>query len=249
MFKIPDTFLSENEEYLTLVPVRKFAIENPDAKIKNTSRLDQLSQIEAYANIDMKKQEIVEEWIDNSVCAGRKEVYIKELEDDRTRFEYLKNEDNVEKLVQKKITEHRHLCQNIYTPEYTICKYQLRQGELGAVLQIIMCKMIYSFDSKEEKSTQWYPVVVNVYLDKRYIEARAKQKTHMFKYEQVKEIDEIPALTSLTPEKEALEYVCSILGIHKIKNFYKSSENIKEKIYNLLERSIGTPEEIKECIR
>ena len=62
--------------------------------------------------------------------------------------------------------------------------------------------------SKEEKTAQWYPVVVSVYLDKGFVEARVKQKTHMFKYENVLEIDEMPALTSLTPESTAKEALC-----------------------------------------
>ena len=43
-------------------------------------------------------------------------------------------------------------------------------------------------------------------------------------------------------------YVCSILGVQLLKNYFQATENIKGKIYNLLERSIGTPEEIERII-
>lgn len=252
MFVIPDTFRSEYEDYLTLIPIKKFIEDNPEAHIKKSdSRPELLRQIEEYANIDEAKREAVEEWVDNSIIAGRKEIYIKEVEKNEILFKWLKNVSNLEQCFGQNIKEHRHVCGNNYGSEFEACKYFIESGSLGHVIRVILCKMIYSFDSKEEKTAQWYPVVVSVYLDKGFVEARVKQKTHMFKYENVLEIDEMPALTSLTPEstaKEAIMYVCSILGVQLLKNYFQATENIKGKIYNLLERSIGTPEEIERII-
>ena len=252
MFVIPDTFKSEYEDYLTLIPIKKFIEDNPEAHIKKSdSRPELLRRIEEYANIDEAKRESVEEWVDNSIIAGRKEIYIKEVEKNEILFKWLKNVSNLEQCFGQNIKEHRHVCGNSYGSEFEACKCFIENGSLGHVIRVILCKMIYSFDSKEEKTAQWYPVVVSVYLDKGFVEARVKQKTHMFKYENVLEIDEMPALTSLTPEstaKEAIMFVCSILGIRLLKNYFQATENIKGKIYNLLERSIGTPEEIEQII-
>lgn len=252
MFVIPDTFKSEYEDYLTLVPIRKFIDSNPNSHIKKSeSRPELLQRIEEYANIDVDKQECVEEWIDDSIIAGRKEVYIKELEKNQVLFRWLKDKKYIERCFEQNIKEHRHICGNSYTSDFEVCKYIVEEGSLGYTIKIILCKMIYSFDSKEEKTSQWYPVIVSMYLDRGYVEARVKQKTHMFRYERVQEIDEMPALTPLTPEneaKEAIRFTCSLLGLQLSRNYMQATERIKGKIYNLLENSIGTPEEIKNVI-
>ena len=249
MFRIPNTFISSNEDYLTLIPIKEFIKNNPQAEVKkDANRAQQLTLIETYANRNEAAQEIVEEWIDRSIMAGRKEVYLKELENNPIQVGILKERENIERIISGNIKEHRHICNNTYTPDYSICKYDIDEGDFGKVIKIILCKLIYSFDSKEEKSIQWYPVVVNVYLDKGYIEARAKQKTHMFKYERIDNVEEMKGLEALTPEKEAREaigIVCSVLELQTISNHYTSAEHIKQKIYNLLEQSIGTHDEIK----
>lgn len=249
MFVIPDTFMSENEEYLTHIPIKEFIKNNPQANIDRTAkRRQQLLQIQEYANTDENAQQIVEEWIDCSITAGRKEIYLRELEDNQIQFAYLNVNENVEQLMSDKITDHRHICCNKYTADYSICKYTIEdKDDYGKVISVILCKSIYSFDSKEEKSIQWYPVIVNIYLDRQYIEARAKQKTHMFKYEKIDDVDEMSGLESLTPEKEAktaIGIVCKILGIQTLRNNYAAMESVKGKIYNLLDRNIGTPDEI-----
>lgn len=147
MFVIPDTFRSEYEDYLTLIPIKKFIEDNPEAHIKKSdSRPELLRQIEEYANIDEAKREAVEEWVDNSIIAGRKEIYIKEVEKNEILFKWLKNVSNLEQCFGQNIKEHRHVCGNNYGSEFEACKYFIESGSLGHVIRVILCKMIYSFD-------------------------------------------------------------------------------------------------------
>lgn len=42
MFVIPDTFRSEYEDYLTLIPIKKFIEDNPEAHIKKSDSRPEL---------------------------------------------------------------------------------------------------------------------------------------------------------------------------------------------------------------
>ena len=67
-FAIPDTLKNEYEEYLTLLPLRKFAKTHKEAKIPLSKGRPVLIQgIEDFANTNPVNLEIVESWIDASV--------------------------------------------------------------------------------------------------------------------------------------------------------------------------------------
>ena len=71
MFSIPYGFANEDESYITIPAMRRFAKERRNDDLKTTVDRPQLiKDIENYANQSEEKEEIVRDWLDGVLVEG-----------------------------------------------------------------------------------------------------------------------------------------------------------------------------------
>lgn len=245
MFSIPHTFANEDESYITIPALKRFAKEKRNDDLKTTVDRPQLIEdIENYANQSEEKEEIVLDWLDQVLVEGIKEVQIKYL-DDTFPLGLLSDDAYVDGILTPVLVDNnnRHLCGH-YTEALRLYRYEIiSESDQGRRIQFYLGKLLCTFDKKKGSATTMYPIFVEIFIDKGLIVARAKSKSGMYKY-----MDSfvLEAATSTTAEKQmdnAIKYVCGLLSLETASHF-ESSERFKKQLYLMLERYTQTPQEI-----
>lgn len=245
MFSIPHTFANEDESYITIPALKRFAKEKRNDDLKTTVDRPQLIEdIENYANQSEEKEEIVLDWLDQVLVEGIKEVQIKYL-DDTFPLDLLSDDAYVDGILTPVLVDNnnRHLCGH-YTEALRLYRYEIiSESDQGRRIQFYLGKLLCTFDKKKGSATTMYPIFVEIFIDKGLIVARAKSKSGMYKY-----MDSfvLEAATSTTAEKQmdnAIKYVCGLLSLETASHF-ESSERFKKQLYLMLERYTQTPQEI-----
>lgn len=112
MFSIPHTFASEDENYITMPALRRFAKEKRKEDLKTTVDRSQLiKDIESYANQSEENKEIVLDWLDQVLIEGIKDTQIKYLEDN-SFIDFLLNDTYIESILSPALVDSKycHLC-------------------------------------------------------------------------------------------------------------------------------------------
>lgn len=184
MFSIPHIFANENENYITLPALKRFAKEKRKNDLKTTvDRAEIISDIEKYAQISAENEEIVSEWLDQVIIEGIKDVQIKYL-----NLEYQTDLLFDDEYLQKKLElllkpgEKRHLT-GLYTKELKLFRYQIVQhSSKGRSIKLYLGKLLCTFDKNTRiATTSPYPIFVEIYVDQGIIVTRAKSKSGLFK--------------------------------------------------------------------
>ena len=185
MFSIPDAFANEDESYITLPALKRFAKEKRHSDLKTTvDRAELISDIEKYAAVSPENEESVLDWLDQVVVEGIKDVQIK-LINPTSISGILLDDDLLRGKLETLILpgEKRHL-NGLYKEDVKLFKYQIiNSANHGRSVRLFLGKLLCSFDKRTHKSsTIPYPILVEVYIDKGLIVSRAKSKSGIFKY-------------------------------------------------------------------
>lgn len=249
MFSIPHTFANEDESYITIPALRRFAKEKKKEDLKTTVDRPQLMEdIEKYANQSVEKEEEVLDWLDQVLVEGIKDVQIKYL-DDTFQVSLLENDEYVKGILDPTLADNNncHLCGN-YTENLRLYRYEIiSESEQGRRIKMYLGKLLSTYDKNKGSAQTPYPVFVELFLDKSLIVARAKSKSGLYKY--MKDFV-LEAATSTTAEKQmgdAIDHVCGLFAIDTASN-YESSEHFKNQLYLMLERYTKTPKEIVDLM-
>ncbi|MSA03358.1 hypothetical protein GKG47_17635 [Lactonifactor sp. BIOML-A3] len=250
MFSIPYTFANEDESYITIPALKKFAREKRKEDLKTTVDRPQLIQdIENYANQSPEKEEEVLEWLDHVLIEGIKDVQIKLIDDDSFLTDLLSDDEYVKKIMEPLIVDenNRHLNKG-YSSELRLFRYEItNEWEYGRRIRLYMGKLLCTFDKKHGSATVPYPIAVDIYCDMGIITSRSKSKSGLYKYA---ENFVLEAATSTKSEKEtaeAIRWVCEKLSIATKKSF-EAETVFKSRLYCMLERYTQTPKEIIELM-
>lgn len=250
MFSIPYTFANEDESYITIPALKKFAREKRTESLKTTVDRPQLIQdIENYANQSPEKEEEVLEWLDHVLIEGIKDVQIKLIDDESFLSDLLSEDEYVKKIMEPLIVDekNRHLNEG-YSSELRLFRYEItNEGEYGRRIRLYMGRLLCTFDKKHGPATVPYPIAADIYCDMGIIVSRSKSKSGLFKYA---ENFVLEAATSTKSEKEAAEairWVCEKLSIATKKSF-EAETVFKSRLYSMLERYTQTPKEIIELM-
>ena len=249
MFSIPYGFANEDESYITIPALRRFAKERRNDDLKTTLDRPQLIEdIENYANQSDEKEEIVRDWLDNVLVEGIKEIQIKYLDPETLPLAFLSDEVYVSGLLIPLLVDqnNKHLC-NRYTSALQLFRYEYEDGEYGKCIKMYMGKILCTYDKKSGAGKSAYPIFVEVYVDKGIIVARAKSKSSIYKY---MEDFVLEAATTTTAEKEmrdAIKYVCGKLNIQTM-NATEANDKFRSKLYRMLNKYTTTPQEILDLM-
>lgn len=251
MFSIPQIFANENESYITIPALKRFAKEQRKNNLKMTGdRAEIMRYIEEYAQMSPENEEIVLEWLDQVIIEGIKDVQIKYLNQE-FQTDLLFNDEYLQEKLESllKPGEKRHLI-GLYTEELKLFRYQIiKHSSKGRSIKLYLGKLLCTFDKNTQiASTSPYPIFVEIYIDYGIIVTRAKSKSGLFKYMDnfsLKEAD------STTVEKEieiAGDTVCSWLNLQTLPTV-SSNPKFKQKLYTMLEKYTKTPTEISDLIK
>lgn len=250
MFSIPYTFANEDESYITIPALKRFAREKKKEDLKTTLDRPQLIQdIENYANQSPEKEEEVLDWLDHVLIEGIKDVQIKLIDDESFTTAFLNEDEYVEQIVEPLLVNvnNRHLNKG-YSSDLSLFRYEIsNEDEYGRRIRLYMGRLLCTFDKKHGAATVPYPIAVDVYCDMGIIVSRAKSKSGLYKY-----VDEFVLEQAIPTKSEketatAIKWVCEKLAIGTKKSF-EAETVFKSSLYYMLERYTQTPSEIIELI-
>lgn len=251
MFEIPIAFADENESYITMPALKRFAKERKQDDLKTTVDRETLIQsIQDYANQSLDNLESVQNWLDGVLKEGIKDTQIKYLQLELFDVERIKNDSELKKILDPLLLNisNQHFCGNKYEKKLRIVKYDLHSDDHGKIITFYMGKLIHTFDKKSVIKGMIYPVCIDVYVDNGIIIARGKSKSNMYEYMEGGFVLEKASTTNSEKElREAISRVTNIMNI-ATKTKGEVCDIFRRKLYSILERYTRTPSQIRDLI-
>lgn len=246
MFSVPYTFANEDESYITMPALKRFAKEKKKEDLKTTVDRPQLIQdIENYANQSLEKEEEVLDWLDQVLVEGIKDVQVKLIDDESFTTSFISQDEFVEKILNPLIVDqtNKHLNKG-YTEELSVFRYDItNETVFGRRIRLYMGKLLCTFDKKHGAAKVPYPIAVDVYCDAGIIVARAKSKSGLYKYVEDFVLEAAIPTKSEKETATAIKWVAEKLQLNTKKS-YEAEMVFKSCLYNMLERYTKTPNEI-----
>lgn len=145
MFSVPYTFANEDESYITMPALKRFAKEKKKEDLKTTvDRLQLIQDIENYANQSLEKEEEVLDWLDQVLVEGIKDVQVKLIDDESFTTSFISQDEFVEKILNPLIVDqtNKHLNKG-YTEELSVFRYDItNETVFGRRIRLYMGKFI-----------------------------------------------------------------------------------------------------------
>lgn len=246
MFSVPYTFANEDESYITIPALKRFAREKKNEDLKTTVDRPQLLQdIENYANQSPENEAEVLDWLDQVLVEGIKDVQIKLIDDESFTTLFIDQDEFVEKVLEPLIVNktNRHLNKG-YTESLGVFRYEItNESVFGRRIRLYMGKLLCTFDKKHGAATVPYPIAVDVYCDAGIIVARAKSKSGLYKYEEDFVLEKATPTKSEKETAAAIKWVAEKLVLNTRKSF-EAETVFKSQLYDMLEKYTKTPTEI-----
>lgn len=246
MFSVPYTFANEDESYITIPALKRFAREKKNEDLKTTVDRPQLLQdIENYANQSPENEAEVLDWLDQVLVEGIKDVQIKLIDDESFTTSFIDQDEFVEKVLEPLIVNktNRHLNKG-YTESLGVFRYEItNESVFGRKIRLYMGKLLCTFDKKHGAATVPYPIAVDVYCDAGIIVARAKSKSGLYKYEEDFVLEKATPTKSEKETAAAIKWVAEKLVLNTRKSF-EAETVFKSQLYDMLEKYTKTPTEI-----
>lgn len=246
MFSVPYTFANEDESYITIPALKRFAREKKNEDLKTTVDRPQLLQdIENYANQSPENETEVLDWLDQVLVEGIKDVQIKLIDDESFTTSFIDQDEFVEKVLEPLIVNktNRHLNKG-YTESLGVFRYEItNESVFGRRIRLYMGKLLCTFDKKHGAATVPYPIAVDVYCDAGIIVARAKSKSGLYKYEEDFVLEKAMPTKSEKETAAAIKWVAEKLVLNTRKSF-EAETVFKSRLYDMLEKYTKTPTEI-----
>lgn len=246
MFSVPYTFANEDESYITIPALKRFAREKKNEDLKTPVDRPQLLQdIENYANQSPENEAEVLDWLDQVLVEGIKDVQIKLIDDESFTTSFIDQDEFVEKVLEPLIVNktNRHLNKG-YTESLGVFRYEItNESVFGRRIRLYMGKLLCTFDKKHGAATVPYPIAVDVYCDAGIIVARAKSKSGLYKYEEDFVLEKATPTKSEKETAAAIKWVAEKLVLNTRKSF-EAETVFKSQLYDMLEKYTKTPTEI-----
>lgn len=246
MQTLPNTFFRDDENYITILPLKRLARLGHIPDLKTTMHRDNMcNKILEFSQICEENNEFVSNWIDNVAIEGIKDVYLQKIKNNfNIKIICEKAKELLENIVVE--NESRHLCGNKYSNDLKLVKYDIRKDPAyGNIITLLFCRMIHWYSKDKGSYGDWFPVAVDIFMDYGYIAGRAKPKSMIFDF--MENGFDIECANSITPKAEifrALNYTMNILGLENEEREI-AEEDFKSKLYKILIKYTDTPIEIQ----
>ncbi|MBQ6794683.1 MAG: hypothetical protein IJO83_00900 [Clostridia bacterium] len=248
MINIPASFKNDHEDYIT-VPVLKEFVKTHNVKTNVSEKRENLfDKIIEFGNESEEKGELVLDWIDYVVQEGIKDIQLHyaPLPDNMSMLakDNGKLLNHISAYVDKSVS--RHLCQNVYGEHFVLIDAKTEKSRAGEKIVFIFCKSLYVHDPKKNITKKIdYPVIAEYYKKGEWLLVKAKPKSNLYIYENKEFNLEKAQLTTTEKEtKKIVDMVKKILSVQEV-NGRGVEYDLKNRIFQLLDKYTNTPEEIK----
>lgn len=247
MQTLPNTFFREDENYITMLPLKRLAKSGMIPELRTTMHRDNIcNKILAFSQMSDENDEIVANWIDDVTKEGIKDIYIQKLE---YNSDNILSDKTVAEILEGVVCENqsKHLCGNHYSNNSKLVKYEIQDDpKCGKVISLLFCRMIHWYNKDKGSYGDWFPVHIEIFVDYGYIAGRAKPKSMIFDFMQ--DGFDIETAKSVTPKGEVfrvINYTLELLGLQTVAKDV-AEEDFKGKLYKILDRYTYTPIEIQK---
>lgn len=208
-----------------------------------------ITKIEDYANSSPAAMEEVNEWLDEILCEGIKEIQI-EHRSLKSEMELLFNsEQSIKSYLDAYLSPNivHHICGNDYSAsEYQFVRYLIYSGGHGRVIRMIFCKKLHFSENKVGVVTTKiveYPVIAEFYMEQSWLCIRFKMRTGLYHFKS-SGFDTSSVRVSISQEiRDVLHRVDQILGL-EVLSTEQNAAQIRKKLFILLDRYTHTPPQI-----
>lgn len=252
-FTIPNCFLLENEDFITISPMKRFCDINNLKKSEIRSEL--LTTILAFANNSPENEEITVTWLNKVLKEGLKHIYIKRIYfPDPLRLECLKNPDMVHTTLNSLFPK----CPQVpiifshSTGTLTMQNYSwtISEGHVSKLsfefTKLITCPT--SPGSATDYDHIIYPIYVDIDLENGLIMSRGKSKSKMFDYTPTHSaMDNIKKNTKDLVTEAVSSLYMGLRFAYEQRS--QSDAYFKRALYDLFKQTTFTPEFIQEKVQ
>ncbi len=246
MFTIPHEF--KENDYITIPPLKIITKEVlPRNTFSDTYMKDKLIEnIEEFARISDENTEIINNWLDETIAEGIKEVHVKYINTNTLNtVNIIDNDLLITNKLEKELydTSNRHF-NNKFNEDYSIFRYDIDYNVNGKCIKIYLGKLISHYDKRNSTASNVpYPIYIEIYVEKGIVVGRAKSKSNMYGCMKNFNVDKAKSTTADKEIEEATNYIGGILSIDFLSKHVAEAE-FKNNLYHLLESVTETPEEI-----
>ncbi len=246
---IPDCFLNENEDYIT-VPVMKRFCESNKIKVKNT-REEIWNSIVLYAQEDSTKYETFRSWLNRVLKEGMKHIYIREFTfSDKVIENRLKDEKSVNDMLKALFPDCKQTdmfeCRPDKDPKIQKYSFSSEKGRVTSISFELSVRLVVAVDQYIKKDI-FLPIYVDIDLDKMIIFGRSKSKSKMYRYTEERLTEDGYKKTTKDLIIQSISMIMIRLQI-ELSQKNVSTKFFKRKIYDLFSKSTFTPQYIEDLV-
>ena len=229
----------ENEDYLTIPAIRKFAKANNIKKISDCDRPELLEELEAFGNISLQNESVLKDWFEDILSEGIKTLYI--VRSNNLLESYRTNKTLG--IFNQLCNENKYITGLNANKKITIYRIKEYESKLGKMVRISFAKKTcYQSRINEDIQVINLPIQIVLMLDHNFILIQFKSKSGLFEYEENLE-DVSEHLSDDKIANECVEYIKS-----KLQLTTENHNTNKNTLYNLLNKYTKTPSVIKDKI-
>ena len=248
MLRIPTTFTKNNEDYITLPAIKRFIKSLGETSMKiSLPREELINSVLEYGNQSDENAELVQGWVDSVIHEGIKDIHLFYIEL-KSPLQILFNtpvkaKQYLNNYVPKGLSS--HICANNYGVDFSLIEANLEDTCHGRKVKLVYCKKLHMHDKQKSLTKEiYYPITAEYYIDNAWLLIRAKPRSNMFKYNPDGfNLETSEPVTTDRLIREVYELVGKILEFENNDRSY-SSQMIKNRIFNLLDKYSSTPREI-----
>lgn len=248
---ISTIFTNNNENYLTIPSIRKFAENIPELKLGSLyEKSGMLAEIEKYMNQSPQNQEKVYDWLDSVCHEGIQDIHLTYAEVDTTVGLAMNNINSANNFIKNFISKNSspHISLNTYDKNFKLINAYCEDSEFGNRAVFVLCKKITIYDKAQKYQRDIdYPLIAEYYIDSCWLLLKAKSRSNMYIYTgKLLTLDTAESTTYEKQVKEAKKILKSILKFDESSS--QAEEKLKNKLFELLDQYTNTPKEIEDVL-
>ncbi|WP_409015699.1 hypothetical protein [Anaerostipes caccae] len=246
MFKIPRTYREEDQDYLTIPPLKSFC--NEHGISANFDRMELIEKIEKYANHSAEYKKEVYEWLHNVLFMGKKTCIV-----DKIHLKY-KDLDRMKEILHNEFEKHTNYYVASYNPKHDLKIVNHTVWVKGEHKKLCGAQVVYYIQllqriaNSPNVKTISFPVFVDLDFENNFVITRANPVSGLyFCNGKNLEIDEKKKTRYDKIMRLCRDNLLSKISCKKEDGIIER-DNFKKVIFKLLDRCSKTPIEIQKYI-
>lgn len=248
---IKESYKRVGNEYITVPTIQTFCKKNNINYDSSTNRVDGLNLIEKFGAENKENKLIVDKWIDTTIKAGRKHIYIASISFNNAKGLY-KTDSFWDEFIHSNNLNKEYIGINNITSDNNLkCRKIDLFKENGKVDRVSLYLSQFVYDANANCKEE-YPIFIDIYIEKQIFIARIKSKSKLYKlkddFDETKPIDENFDVRSTVKADSMVALALAEVGL--LLNFNRTDikefkEKIKSIYFDVFKDLTATPVEIQ----